>query len=668
MTYGLDSEDDVAWPARFNTGLAEVDAQHREMSALLDALTRQATEDADNPVLLASVQALYEFTQMHFAAEEQLMAEYQLDATFAEAHRTAHVSLAEQVRIVASMLENALSPSAPALCKLLPFLKKWMVFHVIGTDMRMARMIQTLQRGGSHEEALHEGMSQQVESLAMLLDSLNELYDDLSRRTAELQEAHHKLSISEARYALAQRAAHIGSWEYDLLSAFMSWSHEVDVLLGHAPGALTGGMRAYLACVHPEDRALVEQALNAAIHGRAMYDIEYRILRPDGACRWFAAAGDFLCAPDGAALRLVGVVHDITEQKAAQCRLEETNQQLTLALSALERHASDLTRLNELNEGLQSSLSLHDAYEVLERTLGRLQLGSGGTLAIAGEEGNTLRTVVSWGEGAHLLASFDPHDCWAMRRGQRHALQTHDAGPMCKHFDKLPEGGILCQPLQVLGETLGLLSVKAPRGTTDAEWARINHLASMISESLKLALSNIRLREALHEQAIRDPLTRLLNRRYLAETLPRELHRAMRESRKLSLVMLDLDHFKRVNDTWGHEAGDAVLAHVAGIVRAHLRASDLACRFGGEEFVVVMLGADGAEALERISFIAAKVRESRPHVGEVELPAITFSAGIAEAFVNGDSAEQLLRAADHALYDAKEAGRDRIVLATIPAE
>lgn len=667
MNYGWDSEEGQAWPARFNTGLAEVDTQHREMAAMLDTLTCQAAEDADNLALLTSVQALYDYTQMHFAAEERLMADYALDPGFAEAHHKAHVSLAEQVRIVASMLENALAPSAPALCKLLPFLQKWMIFHVIGTDMRMARMIQTLQRGGSHDDAVREGMSQQVESLAMLLDSLNELYDDLSRRTAELQEAHHKLSVSEARYALAQRAAHIGSWEYELASTSLRWSQEVDVLLGYAPGALTGGLPAYLACVHPDDRTRVEQALNAAIHGRAAYDIEYRIVRPDGACRWLASAGDFLCAPDGAALRLVGVVHDISEQKAAQSHLQDTNQQLTLALSALERHASDLTRLNDLNEGLQSSLTVHDAYEVLEHTLSRLQLGSGGSLAVVADEGSSLRTVVSWGEGAGLQASFAPHDCWAMRRGQRHALQTHDAGPLCKHFDKSPEGAILCQPLQVLGETLGLLSVKAPRGVADAEWARINHLASMISESLKLALSNIRLREALHEQAIRDPLTRLLNRRYLAETLPRELHRAGREHRRLSLVMLDLDHFKRVNDTWGHEAGDAVLAHVAGIVRSHLRASDLACRFGGEEFVVVMLGADAADALERISFIAAQVRASRPHVDATELPAITFSAGIAEAFVHGDSAEQLLRAADHALYAAKEAGRDRIVMATIPA-
>ena len=137
-----------------------------------------ATESAHQTVVLYnqkyhSSDIHLEITQQHFRAEEQLMEEFHLDAEFANAHRKAHISLAEQVRIVASMLENTIAPSAPTLCKLLPFLQKWMIFHVIGTDMRMARMIQTLQRGGSPEDALREGMSQQTESLVMLLDSLN---------------------------------------------------------------------------------------------------------------------------------------------------------------------------------------------------------------------------------------------------------------------------------------------------------------------------------------------------------------------------------------------------------------------------------------------------------------------------------------------------------------
>lgn len=254
-----------------------------------------------------------------------------------------------------------------------------------------------------------------------------------------------------------------------------------------------------------------------------------------------------------------------------------------------------------------------------------------------------------------------------MRRGQCHALRTPGAGPMCKHFECPPKGSVLCQPLQVFGENLGLLSVQAGKDPSDAEWARISHLSTMVAENLKLALSNIRLREALHEQAIRDPLTRLLNRRYLDETLPRELHRAMREQRKISVAMVDLDHFKEVNDHWGHEAGDAVLVHVAKMFQENLRASDMACRFGGEEFVLVMFGADAHETQERMQLIADKLRSSVPDLERQGLPFTTFSAGIAEAFLHGDSAEKLLRVADHALYAAKAAGRNRILIAPLKA-
>ncbi|MBN8463446.1 MAG: GGDEF domain-containing protein [Dechloromonas sp.] len=172
--------------------------------------------------------------------------------------------------------------------------------------------------------------------------------------------------------------------------------------------------------------------------------------------------------------------------------------------------------------------------------------------------------------------------------------------------------------------------------------------------------------EELLQQAIRDPLTGLFNRRYLDETLPREVHRALREEEPLAVVMIDLDHFKRFNDRWGHEAGDIVLLGVAEALLDGLRASDIACRYGGEELLVVMPGADADEAVRRIAAIAARARTVGARVMGREIEAITFSAGVATVPENGDSAEVLVRAADRALYMAKETGRDRIVVAHSP--
>jgi diguanylate cyclase len=201
--------------------------------------------------------------------------------------------------------------------------------------------------------------------------------------------------------------------------------------------------------------------------------------------------------------------------------------------------------------------------------------------------------------------------------------------------------------------------------------ARAHRRRDMMAESLR-ALNRrleekVRQRtEELRQQAIRDPLTGLFNRRYLDETLPREIHRALREGSSLAVAMLDLDHFKNFNDQWGHEAGDAVLLGVAETLLDGLRASDIACRYGGEELLVVMPGADTDEAVKRISAIACEVRNLGARVMGRELSPVTFSAGVATLPEHGDNAEILVRAADRALYMAKATGRDRVVVARPP--
>ncbi len=167
------------------------------------------------------------------------------------------------------------------------------------------------------------------------------------------------------------------------------------------------------------------------------------------------------------------------------------------------------------------------------------------------------------------------------------------------------------------------------------------------------------LQSQLREQAIRDPLTNLFNRRYLEETLDRELARAMRETYPVCIIMIDIDHFKQVNDTHGHEAGDLVLKALAeGLVR-HSRRGDFACRYGGEEFIVVMPNITSRVAQERAVVLRDSLNSMQVSYGKHSLSA-TFSMGIASYPANGDSREAILRAADKAMYAAKDAGRDHI--------
>jgi diguanylate cyclase (GGDEF)-like protein/PAS domain S-box-containing protein len=168
------------------------------------------------------------------------------------------------------------------------------------------------------------------------------------------------------------------------------------------------------------------------------------------------------------------------------------------------------------------------------------------------------------------------------------------------------------------------------------------------------------LQSKLREQAIRDPLTNLFNRRYLEETLDRELSRANRENYPVCVIMIDLDHFKRVNDTYGHEAGDLVLQAIANTLSEHSRRGDFACRYGGEEFVVAMPNMSLAAACERAEKLRQSLTMLRVPYEDYRI-SVTISMGIACYPENGPTREATLRAADQAMYAAKQAGRDHIL-------
>ena len=177
------------------------------------------------------------------------------------------------------------------------------------------------------------------------------------------------------------------------------------------------------------------------------------------------------------------------------------------------------------------------------------------------------------------------------------------AGLVCNHFIHPPQGGYLCLPLTVQGETLGVLTLTQNASRKGKHPLGLKQLAVTVGETIKLSLSNLKLRDELRQQAIHDPLTDLFNRRYLEETLPRDLYQAQRRNAPLCVVMLDLDGFKQFNDSFGHGAGDALLREFGGVLREHLRKSDISCRYGGDEFLLVMPDSSIADTQERLEQI-----------------------------------------------------------------
>jgi len=266
-------------------------------------------------------------------------------------------------------------------------------------------------------------------------------------------------------------------------------------------------------------------------------------------------------------------------------------------------------------------------------------------------------------------AVFSPTECWPLRTGRAHLVEDTRAGVLCRHLPDPPPPAYLCTPLVAQGNALGVLCVASELGANEGPVGLSQpklRLADAVAAQLALGLANIQLREILHSQSIHDALTGLFNRRYMTETLEREVHRARRGGRPMAVLMVDVDAFKQQNDIFGHEAGDALLRVLAGLLQHSLRKEDIACRYGGEEFVLVLPDAALDDAARRAEQIREAVKTARVQNGDAMVGPVTVSIGVAAFPEHGPDGAALLRSADTALYVAKRLGRDRVSIATSP--
>jgi diguanylate cyclase (GGDEF)-like protein len=353
-------------------------------------------------------------------------------------------------------------------------------------------------------------------------------------------------------------------------------------------------------------------------------------------------------------------LRDITDRKKA-------DEQLTVALLESETLARENRELSELGDSLQSCQTVEEAYKMSENAISGILGLRPGALCILNASRDLVESTATWNKCSTTEPLFHPDDCWGLRRGKPYG---GSGSPLpCSHVRASGATNYLCVPLVAQGETLGVLYVEdnasflppSPQAV-QFEQVTLKRRAIAVAERVSLALANLKLRELLRNQSIRDPLTGLYNRRYLEESLNRELHRASRTGRNVSLVMLDLDHFKHFNDTFGHQVGDILLKEVAGVIKSRVRAGDLACRYGGEEFSLILaeVGTDGAHKC--VESIREAVKHLSLHNRGQTLGTITVSGGIAAYPTHGDNSEDLIHAADEALYRAKKAGRDCIFI------
>lgn len=324
-------------------------------------------------------------------------------------------------------------------------------------------------------------------------------------------------------------------------------------------------------------------------------------------------------------------IRDISERVNAKEIIRKANQDLSLMVAELQKHEREMRLVNRMIDLLQTCKTVEETYRVIALAAGELFPGQRGGLATMHASGQYLESVAGWGIEPLLESVFSLEDCWAMRRGQLHWVENPGTSVVCRHFVRSPETGYLCLPLVVQGETLGLFCLDAPVEMNAEHSSNRNQLVVTMGEGIKVSLSNLKLREILRDQATQDHLTGLFNGRYLHDTLPRELHHALRDHVPVCVAMLDLDHFKRINDTFGHEAGDLLLRELGRALRENVRKSDIVCRYGGEEFVLVLPDSPLEASRQHLEKIRILVKELQVRYGEKLLGALTVSIGFAQS-------------------------------------
>ena len=345
--------------------------------------------------------------------------------------------------------------------------------------------------------------------------------------------------------------------------------------------------------------------------------------------------------------------------------LLESNERLQQTNSKLQQTLREIRLLNEMSDRLQACYTQEQAYAIVSLYMEQLFPDlPGGVFAIS-ESKNFLEEMSAWGEGSSIQKLFSPDDCMALRMGHLYVVGSDRCGSLCKNVNRPYPSLHCCIPTIAQGEIIGLLYLSSPNNLKLTQSQQ--ELGATVAKQVALALANLKLRESLQHQSIRDPLTNLFNRRYMETCLERELRRAERNGLPLGILMLDLDRFKRFNDTFGHDAGDTVLREIGLFLQKQIRESDIACRYGGEEITLIL----PETSLDICVSRAEQIREGVKHLNiqhrGQSLGVVSFSIGVATFPEHGLTGEAVVEAADAALYRAKHEGRDRVICASTSA-
>jgi diguanylate cyclase (GGDEF)-like protein/PAS domain S-box-containing protein len=461
---------------------------------------------------------------------------------------------------------------------------------------------------------------------------------------------------TEAKYKQLLETTTEGVWLIDVLGKTTFVNQMMADLLGYGVSEMLE--KTIFDCMAPEDCAIAQAKLERRRQG-IPENHEFRFVRKDGAEIWTLIATSPIKNEDNEVIGALGMITDITEQKRLEFALKTSNEKLNETIQKLEEYNQDMILLNELNDFLQTCKTVKEAYQILANALQSLFPTCSGNLFRINVGSQTVEMVTNWGK-PHTKSDFEISECWGLRRGSPHYLSGSNPHIHCYHLLETSDlAESLCIPLMTGERQQGLLFI----GTEKTEGLTLakQQLARTLAESIALVLGNLELREILEFQSIHDSLTGLYNRHYWEKALEREIKLAERRQSSLSVIMVDVDHFKKFNDNFSHQVGDFVLKEISQVLSVNCRSTDIICRYGGEEFLLILPDSNLKDTCKRAEDLRLAVKGLELYSGEQYLGQLTASFGVAAYPESVNTGYDLIIVADQALLQAKKEGRDRVV-------
>ena len=591
------------WDYNFETGIQIIDEQHQRLVDILNRLASHLANLSTVETLNDVFDELVDYTDYHFKTEEGIWRRhFQQDKWFLK-HEKTHSSFIDKIIVLKENKENR--DFDAVIYDLVLFLTKWLAYHILDTDKRMAKVVLALESGLSMEEAKQHSADDMSGSMQTLIETVLKMYSDISTRTLDLmreqalrKKAEKALQVSEERWKFILDSSNENIWDWDIQNDKAKKSSKSvgfnDILKTE--------MQEYdgESIIHPDDIEQVKAEFQAHLDGETeFYNNKHRVLRSDGSWAWVYSRGKVISRDkDGKALRIIGTHSDITERELASIIYNNSSQAMFIS------------------DGKNKIISVNPSFSKITGYSMKDVIGKDPKILASGEVDRKLYT--------EMWAELNKTKEWS--------------GEL---INRRKNGELYVQELKI--------------NVVRSDKNKVDHYVALFSDiSEKKKAESI-----IEKQANFDALTHLENRRMFYTRLTEEIQRANRTKLPFALFFIDLDHFKNVNDTLGHNIGDLVLVEAAKRIHSMTRDTDILARFGGDEFTLLLTDIKGTAFLERVARNIINRLENPFFIENKNKAYLSASIGISLYPDDAIDANALLKNADQAMYQAKNSGRGR---------